>query len=65
LIQFLNQYVFGWCGYFALADTKSILTETRRMDSSKTPHVFMEKLENTKNEDTKLDQIGGSFVESL
>lgn len=28
-IQKLNQYVFGWCGYFALADTKSIF---RKMD---------------------------------
>ena len=23
-IQKLNQYLIGWCGYFALADTKSI-----------------------------------------
>ncbi|SFA54882.1 group II intron reverse transcriptase/maturase [Anoxybacillus pushchinoensis] len=28
-IQKLNQYLFGWCGYFALADTKSIF---RKMD---------------------------------
>jgi RNA-directed DNA polymerase len=25
-IQKLNQYLIGWCGYFALADTKSILS---------------------------------------
>ncbi|MCQ5366177.1 group II intron reverse transcriptase/maturase [Anoxybacillus salavatliensis] len=28
-IQKLNQYVLGWCGYFALADTKSIF---RKLD---------------------------------
>jgi RNA-directed DNA polymerase len=26
-IQKLNQYLIGWCGYFALADTKSIFSE--------------------------------------
>ncbi|PDM41810.1 group II intron reverse transcriptase/maturase [Parageobacillus yumthangensis] len=26
-IQKLNQYLMGWCGYFALADTKSIFPE--------------------------------------
>lgn len=26
-IQKLNQYLMGWCGYFALADTKSIFLE--------------------------------------
>lgn len=26
-IQKLNQYLMGWCGYFALADTKSIFRE--------------------------------------
>jgi RNA-directed DNA polymerase len=26
-IQKLNQYLIGWCGYFALADTKSIFAE--------------------------------------
>ena len=26
-IQKLNQYLIGWCGYFALADTKSIFRE--------------------------------------
>jgi group II intron reverse transcriptase/maturase len=26
-VQKLNQYVIGWCGYFALADTKSIFME--------------------------------------
>ena len=41
------------------------LSENGRVDSSKTSYVLMEKLENTKNEDTKLDQIGSSFVESV
>jgi RNA-directed DNA polymerase len=26
-IQKLNQYLIGWCGYFAIADTKSIFIE--------------------------------------
>lgn len=26
-IQRLNQYLVGWCGYFALADTKTIFAE--------------------------------------
>jgi RNA-directed DNA polymerase len=26
-IQKLNQYLMGWCGYFVLADTKSIFLE--------------------------------------
>ena len=26
-IQRLNQYLTGWCGYFALADTKSVFSQ--------------------------------------
>ena len=31
-IEKLNQYLMGWCGYFALADTPSIFKGTRQLD---------------------------------
>ena len=42
----------GWCGYFALADTK-YLQRIGWMDSKKTSNVYMETLEETKDKDTQ------------
>ena len=48
-IKKLNQYLMGWCGYFALADTPSVFSEFDWWIKKKASNVYMEELEETKN----------------
>lgn len=51
-IQRLNQYLTGWCGYFALADTHSTFIELDGWIRRRLPDVLMERMEKTEDEDT-------------
>ena len=42
----------GWCGYFALADTKSVFRELDGWIRRRLTYVSMEELEETKDKDT-------------
>lgn len=53
-IEKLNQYLMGWCGYFALADTPSIL---KQLDSWIRRRLRMCLWKNWKNPKTKYKNL--------
>src|SRR5699024_6678337 len=55
-IEKLNQYLMGWCGYFALADTPSIFN---RLDSWIRRRLRMCLWKNWKNTKTKYKHLVG------
>lgn len=58
-IEKLNQYLMGWCGYFALADTPSIFT---KFDSWIRRRLRMCMWKNWKKSDTKVRKLIGLGV---
>lgn len=61
----LNQYLIGWCGYFALADTKSVFKELDGWIRRRLRMCLWKNWKKTKNEDTQPHKMRGSKGESL
>ena len=61
----LNQYLIGWCGYFALADTKSVFKELDGWIRRRLRMFLWKNGKKTKNEDTQPHKMRGSKGESL
>lgn len=64
-IQKLNQYLVGWCGYFALADTKSIFTELDGWIRRRLRMCLWKNWKKATNESEKSDSPRCTRMESL
>ena len=61
----LNQYLIGWCGYFASADAKSAFKELDGWIRRRLRMCLWKNWKKTKNEDTQPHKMRGSKGESL
>ena len=64
-IQKLNQYLIGWCGYFALADTKSIFQELDGWIRRRLRMCLWKNWKKPKTKIRNLISLGVPEVESL
>ena len=64
-IEKINEYLVGWCGYFALADTPTPFKQLDESVRRRLSDVLMETMEITQNKDKETHLSWGSKRESL